>query len=288
MRFRPAMAALAALLAIAPAAPAQEIGTAVQTARYLERGLAAHAALGYRADPAFQTFSAPQRLMGGALWPLDLQRGVNYRIYGACDIDCSDVDMELYDSTGAYVDRDIATDATPYVQITPTQTGRHYVRIWLAACESEPCFVAARVVSGGRPQERAVAQGDSGGAFAAAVRAHLERATAAAAREGFTPFGPAESIAGLRMGERGQSVPFTLEAGRAYRFAAACDTDCTDIDIEVTDARGAVIGRNLDVDNPTSVTVTPQRAGQHNVRIWLAACAQEPCYAALKGFARAR
>lgn len=288
MAFKSAVAALAALLLIAPATTAQEIGTREQTARYLERGLAVHAALGYRADPAFQTFSAPQRLMGGALWPLELQRGVNYRIYGACDIDCSDVDMELYDATGAFVDRDIAVDATPYVQITPTQTGRHYVRIWLAACESEPCFVAARVVSGGRPQERPQSGGDAGGAYAAAVRGHLERATAAAAREGFTPFGPGESIEGLRMNTRGQSVRFTLEAGRAYRFVGACDTDCTDLDIEVTDARGAVIGTNIDVDNPTSITVTPQRAGPHNVRIWLAACAQEPCYAALKGFVRGR
>jgi len=288
MRFSPAAAALAVFLTLAPNASAQEVGTAAQAARYLEQGLAPHAALGYRADPAFQVFSAPQRLMAGALWPIELQRGVNYRIYGACDIDCSDVDMELYDATGAFVDRDIATDDTPYVQITPTQTGRHYVRLWLAQCESEPCFVAARVVSGGRPQERPAGQGDAGGAYAAAVRAHLERATAALARENFTPFGPAENVAPLRMNERGQSVPFTLEAGQTYRFFGACDSDCTDLDIEVTDARGAVIGSNVAVDNPTNVTVTPQRSGQHNVRIWLAACAQEPCYAALKGFVRGR
>jgi len=288
MRFSPAVAALAAFLALAPCASAQEIGTAEQTARYLERGLAAHAALGYRPDPAFQNYSAPLRMMAGALWPIELQRGVNYRIYAACDIDCSDVDMELYDSTGAFVDRDIATDATPYVQITPTATGRHYVRIWLAACESEPCFVAARVVSGGRPQARPADAGDSGGAYAAVVRAHLERAAAAAGREGFTPFGPTENIVALRSSTRGESTAFTLEAGRTYRFVGACDSDCTDLDIEVTDARGAVIGANLAVDNPTSVTVTPQRAGPHNVRIWLAACAQEPCYAALKGFVRGR
>lgn len=288
MRFSPAVAALAAFLALAPTASAQEVGTAAQTARYLEQGLAPHAALGYRADPAFQIFSAPQRLMGGALWPVELQRGVNYRIYGACDIDCSDVDMELYDANGEFVDRDIATDDAPYVQITPSQTGRHYVRLWLAQCESEPCFVAARVVSGGRPQARPEGSGDAGGAYAAAVRGHLERATAALAREGFTPFGPAENVAALRMNERGQSVSFPLEAGRTYRFFGACDTDCTDLDIEVTDARGAVIGSNLAVDNPTNVTVTPQRAGPHTVRIWLAACAQEPCYAALKGFVRGR
>jgi hypothetical protein len=64
--------------------------------------------------------------------------------------------MEIYGADGRFVERDVARDDTPFVQITPLQTGRHYVRIWLYACAAEPCFIGARVVSGGEPTARAL------------------------------------------------------------------------------------------------------------------------------------
>jgi hypothetical protein len=42
----------------------------------------------------------------------------------------------------------------PYVQITPPQSGRYYVRIWLYACSNQPCYIGARVVEGGTAAPR--------------------------------------------------------------------------------------------------------------------------------------
>jgi hypothetical protein len=89
------------------------------------------------------------------LWSVYLREGLNYRVYGACDDDCSDLDMEIYGADGHLADRDVATNDTPYVQITASQSGRHYVRIWLYQCSNQPCFIAARVVEGGAPAPRA-------------------------------------------------------------------------------------------------------------------------------------
>jgi hypothetical protein len=151
---RVVLAALAGLatFALAGAAAAQEGERQVRA--YLEHGLQRHAALGYAADPTVPDVVTPLRLDSPYLWSVYLVAGQTYRVYGACDDDCADLDMEIYGADGALVDRDTATDDTPYVQITPTRSARAYVRIWLYACRAEPCYIAARVTSGGTPAPR--------------------------------------------------------------------------------------------------------------------------------------
>lgn len=126
-----------------------------QVRAYLENGMGVHAALGYRRDQSNTDIVVPLQLEGPYLWSVYLREGVNYRVYAACDNDCSDLDMEIYGANGRLADRDVATNDTPYVQITPAQSGRAYVRIWLYQCSNEPCFAAARVVEGGAPAPRA-------------------------------------------------------------------------------------------------------------------------------------
>jgi hypothetical protein len=125
-----------------------------QVRGYLENGMGAHASLGYRRDQSNADILVPLELESPYLWSVYLREGVNYRVYGACDNDCSDLDMEIYSTDGRLADRDVATDDAPYVQITPARSGRAYVRIWLYACSAEPCYMAARVVEGGTPSPR--------------------------------------------------------------------------------------------------------------------------------------
>ena len=127
-----------------------------QVRGYLETGMGLHASLGYRRDRSNVDILVPLELESPYLWSVYLREGVSYRVYGACDDDCRDLDMEIYGADGHLADRDVATDDVPYVQITPAQSGRHYVRIWLYQCSAEPCYVAARVVEGGTPAPRAV------------------------------------------------------------------------------------------------------------------------------------
>lgn len=145
-----------AALAVAFSAGAAWAQSAERQVRaYLEHGMEQHAALGYARERTIPDVVTPLRLDHPFLWSIYLREGVSYRIYGACDNDCSDLDMEIYGADGNLADRDIATDDTPYVQITPAETGRHYVRTWLYACTAEPCYVAMRAMSGGAPAERA-------------------------------------------------------------------------------------------------------------------------------------
>jgi hypothetical protein len=140
-------ASLAASLFVADAGAQPKAASgdyAGQVRSYLGAQATKHVSEGFTRDASIPDFVASIRVEGGVIWPVTLRRGVTYRLFAVCDNDCSDVDMDLYDAQGRFVGRDIAANDTPYVEITPTEDGVHYARIWLAACENEPCFVGAR------------------------------------------------------------------------------------------------------------------------------------------------
>lgn len=287
--FAAGLVAGAMMLAGAPAV-AQDGDFDAQVRSYLDAGMAPHASRGYRRDNTNQDVIAPLTLnSGGQVAILNLRRGQNYRVYGACDNDCSDLDLEIYDSEGAFVERDVALDDVPFVQIAPTESGRYVARFWVAACAAEPCYSGIRVVVGGTPEQRA-AEASGGGDFASGVASLLDQAGTGFAGEGFAPIPniAPPAIEGLMLSGEGQRGTYALRAGQAYRFAAACDSDCTDIDIEVQDSAGQTVASNLGVDNPTSVDFTPSRNGDYVVRAWLAVCSAEPCFAGQRGYVRGR
>jgi hypothetical protein len=146
--------ALCAGLAVTAWGAPNALADDTRVRNYLEHGMAVHAAAGYVRERTIPDLETPLRLDHPHLWSIELNEGVNYRVYGACDDACADLDMEIYGADGALVERDSARDDTPFVQITPTQSGRHFVRLWLYACAAESCAVAARVMSGGSPAPR--------------------------------------------------------------------------------------------------------------------------------------
>jgi hypothetical protein len=278
---------LAALALAATGASADS--AADQVKAKLDSGMSPHAARGYARERGATDLSASLRLDSAFLWPIELRAGVNYRVYGACDDDCTDVDMEIYGTDGALIERDIARDATPFVQVTPAAAGRFYVRIWLSDCSSEPCFVGARIVSGGRPEERAPDQlaGGPDNEYSDVVHDELEDSGAAHLQAGYQTFGD-DVIEALQTGDEGHRTVLRLEAGRAYLFQGACDQDCSDVDLEVLDPRGRSVARDVATDDRPVVGVEPTATGDYTVHIWLAQCSVAPCFAGVRSYVRGR
>ena len=75
-----------------------------------------------------------------------LRRGQTYVILGACDQDCTDVDLFLEDGSGAQLGEDTATDDYPIITVTPGRDGPFTARIALVNCSVEPCYVAGRLL----------------------------------------------------------------------------------------------------------------------------------------------
>jgi hypothetical protein len=258
--------AAAAALAGPAWSQAQDQDATATVRSYLDDGAAPHAEQGHRAlnREMIRTIAADD---GSMLWPVQVRAGRNYVFYAACDNSCSDVDMEVYDVDGRRAEIDILPDDTPFVQLTPSRSGRAYVRVWLADCDKDACTVGARGMYGGRIVSRQAAAryeevptatdwpevtlarlNENG-------QRHLDARFAVLEGEG------GEEIAPFRVESEGLSRTYALAAGRTYRFQAACDQDCNDVDIEVLGEDGAQLALNEDFDNNPFVEFTPEAAG---------------------------
>lgn len=72
-------------------------------------------------------------------YTLTLRAGWDYELLGACDEDCSDIDLWIYDEYGNLIDSDELLDDYPLVEVSPLRTGEYGVRLKMYTCDVEPC-----------------------------------------------------------------------------------------------------------------------------------------------------
>ncbi|GIK49249.1 MAG: hypothetical protein KJZ75_00355 [Hyphomonadaceae bacterium] len=78
---------------------------------------------------------------------MDLTGGAQYSFIGACDGDCTNVDLELIDMrTGGVVASDMLDDDYPVVHYRPEANGRYMVRLLMQSCSVAPCYAGARAL----------------------------------------------------------------------------------------------------------------------------------------------
>ncbi len=108
---------------------------------------AANFAAGQAAPAGFADEIVPMEPRTDHRWRFDLVAGTPYTIIGACDGDCTNVDIELIDSRGGVVASDMLPDDYPVVNYTPSANGTYYARALLQVCTVAPCFVGMRVLT---------------------------------------------------------------------------------------------------------------------------------------------
>lgn len=80
-------------------------------------------------------------------FPVNLQSGTNYSFVGVCDVDCSNIDLELLKGdTGEVVGSDLLDDDIPVVTYAPAANGRYFVRLILRDCTQAPCYIGGRAL----------------------------------------------------------------------------------------------------------------------------------------------
>jgi hypothetical protein len=70
---------------------------------------------------------------------LTLDIGKDYYILGACDTDCTDLDLTIFDSTGKQIDTDVLVDDFPIVEASVARSGTFTIEVTMATCSAEPC-----------------------------------------------------------------------------------------------------------------------------------------------------
>ena len=69
-----------------------------------------------------------------------LEAGYEYLLVAACDLDCDDIDLYVWDDSPREVAADEEPDDFPMVGLTP-EAGRSYeVQVSMVGCLTEPCF----------------------------------------------------------------------------------------------------------------------------------------------------
>jgi hypothetical protein len=92
--------------------------------------------------PVFGSLGANQYATHGVV--LDTQD--LYAIIGACDSDCRDLDLELFDADGNLVDRDTGEDAYPAMLPEQPLSGVFSVRVTMVTCAIPPCRYGIQVL----------------------------------------------------------------------------------------------------------------------------------------------
>lgn len=69
-----------------------------------------------------------------------LEAGVSYAIIGACDNDCTRLQLVLATATNSELAIDRNGDGLAMVRYTPQLTARYRVRITMDACDLNPCW----------------------------------------------------------------------------------------------------------------------------------------------------
>ncbi|MFZ4121089.1 MAG: hypothetical protein ACOYKM_05430 [Caulobacterales bacterium] len=114
--------------------------------RFLDSASAEHAQ-GFQRDAGLpdrveflQLAQSPDR------WQVNLNAGANYRFVGQCDMECGNIDIELFDPSGAVVASDVLPDDVPVVSYRPATAGTYTVATYLRTCTQEPCVVGVRAL----------------------------------------------------------------------------------------------------------------------------------------------
>jgi hypothetical protein len=68
--------------------------------------------------------------------------GMETQLIGACDTDCEDLDLTLYDSSGKEVDSDLQLDDFPIISARPNKDAVYTILVSMADCDVDPCRYA--------------------------------------------------------------------------------------------------------------------------------------------------
>lgn len=73
--------------------------------------------------------------------------GNQYVLFGACDNDCRDVDLKIYDTNNNLQLQDVAVDDTPVVTFTANGSGKYRIVVVMATCNRNPCYYGVQLMA---------------------------------------------------------------------------------------------------------------------------------------------
>lgn len=228
-------------------------------------------------------------------YSLQLEAGKRYGIVGVCDNDCRDLDLELSNSSGQVLKRDVENDDMPVIVFEPTTTGRYSLKVAMANCQNSPCRFGVSVYSSAGTSSGSGSGTGSGSGSASSgttsssdtwrqqVNAQLTRIDGKM-RE-YNMSRSHDVGAGTLNHDGTTSYTINLQAGKRYGIVGVCDNDCRDLDLILIDSSGRILKRDVENDDMPLITWDATTTGQYTVKVVMANCQRGPCRFAVSTYA---
>ncbi len=72
------------------------------------------------------------------------------------------------------------------------------------------------------------------------------------------------------------NFPFNVNV--SYVITAACDNDCSDIDVTIKDNYGNILQEDTRTDDQPYVEFSPSASGIYQIEVNMYSCSENPCY----------
>ena len=213
-----------------------------------------------------------------------LSGGVAYKILGACEDACTNLDLVVKDAAGQTLASDVALDRIPLLSITPPEDGLYTVTAKMLACgRAGGCSYGLDIYKSTLTAQKAAAPQPAPTPPAPRPGTNLYDEQARTALddiydgywkdqvEGWVTVPAARTVRALRQGAQ-EDVKVTLTAGVSYQLSGACEKACTNLDLQVRDAAGTVLDTDTDTDEVPILRLTPKTSGPYTVRVSMTAC----------------
>jgi hypothetical protein len=197
---------------------------------------------------------------------IELEAGRDYALVGACDGDCSDMDLEVYDQAGNEIDSDLEYDDVPVVRVTADRSGAYRLVVGMVTCSNEPCYWAVRehARTALQPDEQQQLVLDQLDAFGAELE-----------KQGY------QRTHGLRIfaldQAENQEFMIRLKAGTTYAIAAFCDRGCSDLDLAIFADGVEPVAQDTESNDHPAIDLEVTGTGVFKFRVNMATCTSSPC-----------
>jgi hypothetical protein len=118
--------------------------------------------------------------------------------------------------------------------------------------------------------------------WAAQVERIMEAATRSMSAEGYQ-YGGYSHAGSLNEGAS-ETLTIRLGGGMTTQLVGVCDTDCSDMDMRLSDADGDTIDVDVLDDDAPIVSVTPGKNGVYTLEVQMVTCKEEPCRYAVQQY----
>lgn len=96
----------------------------------------------------------------------------------------------------------------------------------------------------------------------------------------------AEMTIGMLGGYSDVHLELWLERGRDYAISAACDYDCSDLDLILRSSTGATVAGDLETDDVPMLGFSVESTGRYLLEVSMVDCKTDLCYFGYRVFER--